>query len=464
MKKSVKVVFFISLIALLLFLAGCGKSECETSSDCTKAGYTSNCIDNECIRTPIPGACGNGKCDSAENECACPNDCGVCAGSVPGSTLLQKTCNADDVCTIDVPLSNVKPTSITNTVVHQGNTFKVTTTFNQPFNFKKDTFTTKIILDAIGNYISNIRITGYELSGVNKDKQTVTLADASTSKPLAKGSSSEDNIRLSLTTGDLEGILTTPILKVDYEYTLTQGSTSSLKTAQFTNQLRGVTMTWVLPPIDYACPKSCDDNNAGTTDTCGQETNFFCEHTPLAGACGNFQCDNNENKCTCSMDCGPCSGSAGQYMDLGCKEDVCISTVRSSASITPVSIFDDRNLNVFHLNNRFTYNKPLNTKTDRIKAEFTLYNIQPTTNNVNIESIRVLDGTKELGFLTVNRQLLSVGQSFFVDVPVVFVEAPEATHFTTLSVSYSYDQSGTLKKGTFTKPLEKITYITPGTV
>ncbi len=464
MKKSVKILLFIAIISIAIFLAGCGKKECETSPDCTKAGYTSNCIDNKCIRTPIPGACGNGKCDQAENECSCASDCGVCSGSVPGSTLLQKTCTEDDVCTITVPTANIKPVSITNTINSQGNTFKITTTYNQPFNFKRDSFTTKVILDSVANFISNIRVTNYELSGVNKDKQNVVLVTKDISKPLAKGSTVEDDLHLGITTGDIEGILNTPILKINYEYTLTQGSSSQLKTAQIVNPLKGVTISWVLPPIDYDCPKDCNDNNDGTTDTCGKDTNFFCEHSPIPGACGNFECDGNENKCTCAKDCGQCSGSAGQYMDLSCKTDVCISTVRGSINVVPTSIFDDRNLNVFHLNNKFTYNKPFNVKDDRIKAEFTLYNTQATTSNINIDSIRVLDGTKELGFLPVSRQLTAVGQSFFVEVPITSVEAPESNHFTTLSVAYSYDQSGTPKKGTFTKPLEKITYITPGTV
>lgn len=466
MKKQVKSLLVTSLLALLLILAGCGSAECEKSADCKKAGHTAVCKDETCVYTPIPGACGNGDCEEPENECNCASDCGTCAGAVPGSTLLQKTCNSDNsACVIDVPSSKVKPVSITNTIVSAGNQFKVTTTFNQPFNFKKDAFTTKILLDNLANFVSNIRITGYELSGLNKDRQNVVLLDKDVNKPIpVKGSSIEDELHLDLTTGDLEGTVTNPTLKVDYEYTYTQGASSQLKTAQIINQLRGTTIQWVKPTASYGCPSSCDDSNPGTADTCGAETNFFCEHSAIAGACGNFQCDGSENKCTCPNDCGPCSGSAGQYMDLSCQTQICVSTIRASLNPTPKSIFDDRNLGAFHLNNRFSYNLPFDTTLDAITAEFTLYNIQAGTSNVKIETIRVLDGSIELGYLPVNRDLASVGQSFTVSVPVTSVARPEAQHFTTLSISYAYDQNGQTKKATFTKSLEKIAYITPGPV
>lgn len=452
------------LVALTLLLVACGKKECVTSADCTKAGFTSSCVENACVRTPIPGACGNGQCESAENECTCAADCGACSGTVPGSTLLQKTCNSDEVCTIDVPQTSVKPVTITNTIVSQGNTFKVTTTFNQPFNFKKDAFSTKLILDSIANFVSNIRVTGYEVSGLDKNKQNVVLVDKTVDKPLGKGLGVSDELHLMLNTGDLEGTVINPVLKVDYEYLLTQGSTSQLKTAQIVNPLKGVSVSWVLPPVDYDCPKDCDDDNLGTADSCGPETQFFCEHTPIAGVCGNFQCDSTENRCTCAADCGACSGSAGQYLDMACQGNTCFGSLKSGVQIVPVSLFDDRNIGAFHLNNRYSYNKPFDTVNDRIKAEFTLYDIQATTSNVMIESVRVLDGTKELGYIGVNTPLSSVGQTITVQVPITSVAKPEASQFATLSVAFSYEQNGQVRKGTFTKPLEKITFITPGSV
>lgn len=464
MKRGAYTSLFLLLAILLLVLVGCSKKECTLSSDCTKAGYTSTCVDNTCVRTPIPGACGNGKCDTGENECSCESDCGVCAGAVAGSALLQKTCDGDDVCTVGVPITKIKPVSVTNTIISQGNTFKVTTTFNQPFNFKKDSFSTKLILDNIANFVSHIRITKYELSGVNKDKQNVVLASKDVNKPLSTSTSVADDLHLMMETSDLEGTVTNPVLKVNYEYLLTQGSTSQLKNAQIINPIKGVSVAWVLPPVDYDCPKDCDDNNAGTADTCGVESQFFCEHNPIAGACGNFQCDSNENRCTCATDCGTCSGSAGQYLDMACQTNICISSLKSGVQITPVSLFDDRNIGAFRLNNRYTYNKPFDTVNDRIKAEFTLYDMQATASDVSIETIRVLDGQQELGYLVVNRQLTSVGQSFFVDVPVTNAIRPEVSQYATLSVAFSYMQNGVLRKGTFTKPLEKITFITPGTV
>jgi hypothetical protein len=466
MKKGVHTVLLISLLALL-FLAACSKSECDTSADCKKPGNTGTCVNDKCIYTPIPGACGNGQCDDNENECTCEADCGSCTGAVPGSLLLQKTCTQENTCVIDVPSSKIKPVSQTNTISSQGNTFKVTTTFNQPFNFKKDGFTTKILLDNVANFVSNIRITGYELSGINKDKQNVVLVDENVDKPIpVKGMTAQDELHLDLTSGDLEGTVTNPQLKVDYEYTLTSGTTSQLKTAQFINQLRGITFQWVKPVEDYACPSAaqCDDSNSGTADSCGAETNFFCEHTPIAGACGNFQCDGNENRCSCASDCGPCSGSAGQFMDLSCQNNACVSAIRPGISVTPKSIFDDRSLGAIHLQNKFSYNIPFDTTKDFLNAQFTLYDQQAGVSNVKIESIRALDGARELGFVAVNRDLSSVGQSFDVSVPITAVEKPESQHYVSLTVAYAYDLNGKTTRSSFTKGLEKVTFITPGTI
>ncbi|HSU73033.1 MAG TPA: hypothetical protein VLJ21_04245 [Candidatus Binatia bacterium] len=468
MKKQVQVLLLISILALLLMLAGCS-SECKVNADCKKTGHTGACVDKKCVYTPIPGACGNGKCDTdTENECTCEADCGSCSGTVPGSTLLQKTCNKDNTqCLVDVPSSRVKPVSITNSILSQGNTFKVTTTFNQPFNFKKDAFTTKILLDNVANFVSNIRIIGYEVSGTNKDRQNVVLVDKDVNKPIpVKGTSVQDDLHLDLTTGDTEGSVANPQLKVDYEYTLTQGTTSQLKTAQIINPLRGITLQWVKPTTSYGCPSAteCDDSNPGTADSCSVETNFFCEHAPIPGACGNFQCDGNENKCTCASDCGPCSGSAGQYMDLSCNTQICVSTIRQGTAPVPKSLFDDRSIGPFHLQNRFSYSIPFDATKDRIKAEFTLYDMLAGVSGVKIESIRALDGTTELGFITVNRGLDAVGQSITVEIPITSVEKPESQHFTSLTVAYAYDQNGATHRASFTKGLEKITYITPGPV
>lgn len=467
MKKSVRNLLFISLFAVLVVLAACSSAECKASADCKKTGFTGRCADEVCVYTPIPGVCGNAECeaDAGENKCTCGTDCGDCSGSVPGSVLLQQTCSSEDKCIVDVPIAKIKQQSITNTVTSAGNTFKITTTFNGPFNFKKDSFSTKIILDNIANFVSNIRITGYELSGVDKNKQNVVLVDQTVNKPVyGKGAEVEDDLHLDLMTSEVEGTVTNPQLKIDYEYTLTQGTTSQQKTAQIVNQLRGVTLQWVKPDYQYDCPSSCDDGNAGTSDSCSESTNFFCEHSPIPGACGNFQCDGNENKCSCASDCGPCSGSAGQYMELGCQAQNCVATVRSGASSTPKSIFDDKNLGAVYLQNRYSYNIPFDTTKDRIRAEFTLYNIQSTTSNVKIESIRALEGVTELGYLPVNQGLSSIGQTFSVDVPITNVAKPEASHTVTLNIAYSYDQNGQNKKASFTRTLEKITFITPGSV
>jgi len=43
--------------------------------------------------------CGDGSCDSGENSCNCPDDCGSCLGDVPGRVCRQYAC-LEDICSI----------------------------------------------------------------------------------------------------------------------------------------------------------------------------------------------------------------------------------------------------------------------------------------------------------------------------------------------------------------------------
>lgn len=54
------------------------------------------------------------------------------------------------------------------------------------------------------------------------------------------------------------------------------------------------------------CPKSCDDGNTCTQDTCSAGTDYECFNSPISGCCGNTICETEEGYETCSLDCPKC--------------------------------------------------------------------------------------------------------------------------------------------------------------
>ncbi len=58
-------------------------------------------------------------------------------------------------------------------------------------------------------------------------------------------------------------------------------------------------------PVNF-CPSTCNDGDSCTTDACGPETNYECEHTPKVPCCGNGKCEVGEDEETCIQDCGAC--------------------------------------------------------------------------------------------------------------------------------------------------------------
>ncbi len=46
--------------------------------------------------------CGNSACESGENSCTCPGDCGSCSGKVDGRLCAIYYCTAESICSIDV--------------------------------------------------------------------------------------------------------------------------------------------------------------------------------------------------------------------------------------------------------------------------------------------------------------------------------------------------------------------------
>jgi hypothetical protein len=55
---------------------------------------------------------------------------------------------------------------------------------------------------------------------------------------------------------------------------------------------------------EKACPVSCDDSNACTTDHCSVQTSFECRHDTVKPCCGNGECETSEDAANeCPQDC-----------------------------------------------------------------------------------------------------------------------------------------------------------------
>ncbi len=456
-KHNILKLLFLSAI-LLFILAACEKPECKKDTDCAKPHFEGSCVDKKCKFEPIPGECGNKKCEEPkENQCNCAIDCGECTGKV--GTYLTGICTKDDVCMLDIPEKQITPMVITGEQPSAGDKFKVALTFNQPFNMNKNTIALRIELSQEEARNTDRKIKRVALSGMTQDKRTLTMTEKNINKMLwGNGYDVRDELIVDFPAPGVDGELTNLLITVDYEYVTTVGTALQQKTSSFQIRETRQKFVFVKPTNTYPCA-DCDDKNPGTKDECGPETKFFCQHTPIQGACGNAVCDGAENKCTCAADCGPCSGS-GVYTLKTCSNNQCIAQLKPGITAASQSIFDDRNLNVFYLQTYFKYTTPFNTQTDKFTVDTTLYQLGQNVGNVQIEAIRLMDGSVELAATVGNKPLPSVGSKQVIEITVPPQGIAEQERNPVMNIYYSYDQNGP-KKGQFQKPLGKIVFVSP---
>ena len=443
-------------ILMLLVLASCGEKKecpasCEDGNPCT-ADFCGDDTDYECVHNPIPG---------------CTLDCPMpCMG--PAGAYMEMMCDpAAKQCASDVKAGlKITTSPLTNEMLSMGNKFKVITTFNTPFNMKKDLFNMKISASQFGTGMSDIKIKKAELMGTDPNRQTITLGE----KPINKyiwdlETVVEDDMRISFPTSDPDGQFTNVKLRITYEYRQEFAGQVDTKTASFEITLRGVTLTWMLPGMTYKCPDSCDDNNDGTADVCSEATDFFCEHQPIPGKCGNYVCDPTENKCKCPEDCGPCEGDAGQFLSYICHEGLCKTMIKQGVIQQPNAITDEKNRNFYYLQNKYSFNEPFNVNADKFRIEFKLYTKQEAVGTITIVEAKVLDRTTEVASKPIGTALNAVGSTVTAEIPVTtFVGAEEEKSLSLrVDVEYQYTTAATteLRKDSFIATIGKVTLINP---
>ncbi len=449
-------------ISLLLLLASCG-GECKKAEDCKGKpanAFTPTCTDKKCSYAPVPDQCGNEQCEQGENRCTCPLDCKPpCVGKVVNSQYLVQQC-IQNTCIEDIEGGKAKPIASSAEQSQSGDKFKFDTLYSQPFNLKKDTFNVILTLSQQGPLNRDHHILNAEITGTTKDGRTITLTRQDTDKYVwTVGSTVSEELILDFITTDLEGELSNLALKINYEYAVVQAGKKTVRQGTLQNRYKEK-FIFVKPSAEQPCPASCDDKNAGTRDTCGPQTRFFCKHESIPGTCGNYKCDGAENKCTCAQDCGICSGSAGNFLDYTCKMNQCSTQLKAGANIQPNALFDDRSLGPVQLHNNYKYNNPLDVSKDKFELDFKVYKKDPTVTTVTIETIRLLESGQQIAEQEVNQEIKEEPTAVTITLPSI--SEPEEDHTLTLAVWYKYVQDGKDKTGKFEKSLGKVTLIKPG--
>jgi hypothetical protein len=407
------------------------------------------------VYTPIPNECGNTLCDGTENKCTCAQDCGKCEGK-SGKYLAQQ-CNAQQQCVEDIPETAQKPITQTRELTASGARIGVTTTFNQPFNLKKDQVELEFSLNALAQGMSDVKITRLQLTGTTPDKRTIQLADKTTNRQIYDRA--KEQLIIDFPTADKDGELANLNLKIYLDYTLTSGGTVTPKSTTVQQSYQPLKFVWAMPEQPPGCPASCDDSNPATQDACGPETNYFCEHRPVLGVCGNGICDGSKNSCTCPQDCGPCTGST-TYLSRSCIGTACAYQVKQGITVQQQSLFDDRNLGPFHLQNTYSFPKPFNAKKDAFTFAFILYSMQESVSSVTLKNARLLEGTQDVASAGIGQEFTAAGQNASITITLQ-PSVAEQERSLVLHVWYDYVQGGTTKQGEYTQALGKIPIVNP---
>lgn len=153
-----KYIIIIFLI-LIVLISGCKKVECEVNSDCSsKKCNTVKCVDKKCQYSITENCCGNKLKEEIEdgkpgNKCTCPEDYGKCEGKgeiqigsrTYDTEYLKYLCENDE-CVFGVDEEDIKELTLLDERDFSYFKLETLTTFNQPFDTRKDNFNFRITL------------------------------------------------------------------------------------------------------------------------------------------------------------------------------------------------------------------------------------------------------------------------------------------------------------------------------
>jgi hypothetical protein len=449
---KIKTILVILVISALLLFSGCAKKECSAKSDCISKGacFITSCVKGKCINTEKQGCtCGNLKCDSGENSCTCSADCGACTGNI--GTLMQKSC-VNNECVTSV--KSAEQTSVEDAIQYIENRatkleLTLKASYDQPFNIKKSLFSVNIGVKKIYTGVTDVKITRIRLvqHSVAKDRygkrtgdSPVILADREYSKTLFdENSEFVKEFPVFISSMDNNSEATKDVtLEITYGYTSTSQQTGTFE--------KDLEMVFVNPSQPVSCPSTCSDNNTCTTDSCGEQTGYFCEHkiTSTGACCGDDACNLGEDRCRCPQDCGVCTGDIGTYMMMGCSLDkICSYAIKNPAIMQQTSKLADASFGKAMMSIKISYYTPFDKKNNKF-----IVVLEPKTLggviDLIISKVTVLDtaGTI-LGETSVSRTI-SEGTTGTVDIPLTYTTlSAEEEKTVRVRIDYSLKNPGT---------------------
>ncbi|MBS3097576.1 hypothetical protein J4209_02150 [Candidatus Woesearchaeota archaeon] len=425
-------------ILAIFFISGCG--ECKSNSDCdTKACFNVGCENKKCVETAVPDCCGNLRCESKENECICPKDCGECEGAV--GKYLTKSCK-DNECAVDIDESQIKSEVTSHAKELRGFEITVKVMFDQPFDLDRSTVNFEAEMVNKESTTLEPKITKVQLTAII-NKQTVILGEKDINKIFWNiGSKVGDNINIDYDFGAAE--FETPVtVKVFYEYTEHREGKEDSPIRNSYEQKMKSNLIFVNPERELICDPAvdCNDNNECTIDSC-VAGKLLCQHTKKQNCCGNYECEAGENKGSCPIDCGSCEGQEGSYLEYKEEDGEC-SLVIKEGIIQTKTLSSTKEVADFTLTIKTSFEQPFNIKSGNFDVKLQLDDVDETKAQlpVAITRVQLLESELLIGEVEQNLRLTAVGKSVNPSISADFpMEGHDSEKDITLRVYYSYDK------------------------
>jgi hypothetical protein len=209
--------------------------------------------------------------------------------------------------------------------------------------------------------------------------------------------------------------------------------------------------------------------------------------------CGNNQCDDGtkgtqdkgENSCSCTADCGVCSGDVGEFMQKSCigeePDKECVTDIKKTEKRTAedtISVSGDDRLTKFELLLKASYDYPFNIRKSLFNVNLGVKKIYSGTTDLKIKRVRIIQhtaekdryGTREgdnpvgLADKEYSKPLLDETSVFNKEFPILIESMEKDTDSakdTTLEITYEYksfDRWGTLQEttGTYEKDIQMV--------
>lgn len=193
---------------------------------------------------------------------------------------------------------------------------------------------------------------------------------------------------------------------------------------------------------DKECKENQDCFKKGFTGTC---IDYKCKYNPLPNFCGNMLCEENENKCTCPIDCGSCSGKllGSKDLEMFCIQNECIAKIPEN-KIKKIT-FDKEIKNggdTFAVN--LLLNQPFNIKKDLFNINILLKTQNKNNKEELIKNIEINAKTSDRRTITLARKQINkylwkegneINERIILDFPSLKIE----DELTDLEIKINYD-------------------------